>query len=134
MQPFKKKTCCIYNGNNIELKISLWRSLYFRITIRCLACLKKKVLMQRKRWYALFHAWESVCLFHMYVNFFHYMILCLWVLNHSHICWMKKTYEKLYELFLCNITFQVSEGNTALYAINTIWWLWIQYYLIHRWC
>lgn len=32
--------------------------------------LKKKFLIQRNRWYSLFHAWESVCLFHMCVNFF----------------------------------------------------------------
>lgn len=31
-----------------------------------------------------------LCLSHMYVNFFHYMTLCLWVFNHSHICQMKK--------------------------------------------
>lgn len=84
---------------------------------------KKKFLIQRNRWYSLFHAWESVCLFHMYVNFFHYMTLCLQVFNHSHIFWMKKLMKNCTQYFHAILLF----SNSELCDINTLWWLWAQW-------
>ena len=88
--------------------------------------LKKKFLIQRNRWYSLFHAWESVCLFHMYVNFFHYMTLCLQVFNHSHIFWMKKLMKNCTQYFYAILLF----SNSELCDINTLWWLWAQWHNI----
>lgn len=95
MQPFSKTMLHFTSKwNNVEEKICLW-TVYTLKPLFGILVVKKKILIQRNRWYTLFHAWESVCLFHMYVNFFHYMTLCLWVLNHSHICLMKKHMKNL---------------------------------------
>ena len=104
----------------------VYGQVYISKSLSGILIVKKEILATKKQMIFFVSCLESVCLFHMYVNFFHYMTLCLQVFNHSHIFWMKKLMKNCTQYFHAILLF----SNSELCDINTLWWLWAQWHNI----
>lgn len=89
-----------------------------RYLVSCLLekkCDTKKQMLQRGSELA------TACLFHMYVNFFHYLTLCLRVLNHSHIWWIRKQMKSCGSCFHATLPLRLVGTTQSCIMLRLNW-------------
>lgn len=106
--PFQKKKCsCLLQVNEKILNRKyIYEEIYISESLLVSRLLKEKKLNTQKQMIC-FASWLGINVLISYVcKFFHYMTLCLRVLNHSHICWMKKQMKNCTSYFYAILLFK----------------------------